>query len=150
MNAIIRQENRKKYLLIEREHSENDYKERMLKNNNIPGILKLQTENFNGEEFWSFEIGSMRSIADVFDGGKLRYPELKSFFRGYAELQKSQDGHGDHGVCRAAFKRCFSLRRDAFLCCALCRVRRIRLRLADVYFNFFILRAAHQRRTCGI
>lgn len=88
MNAIIRQENRKKYLLIEREHSENDYKERMLKNNNIPGILKLQTENFNGEEFWSFEIGSMRSIADVFDGGKLRYPELKSFFRGYAELQK--------------------------------------------------------------
>ncbi|MCR5526288.1 MAG: DUF6382 domain-containing protein [Lachnospiraceae bacterium] len=91
MNAIIRQENRKKYLLIKRERLDNDYRERMLKNNNISGVIKTRTENFNGEEFWSLEIGAMRSLTEKFDGGKMRYPELKNFFNGYAELLKMLD-----------------------------------------------------------
>ena len=56
---------------------ENDYQLKMLKRNEIDGILKIQERMINGEGLVCYEITSKQSIKNLFDSKPMRFDDVK-------------------------------------------------------------------------
>lgn len=63
-------------------NQEKDFRERMLLENHIPGLLPVTHRQINGESRYYYEINSLQSLDRLYDKSEIRYDELKKLLKG--------------------------------------------------------------------
>jgi hypothetical protein len=64
----------------------NDFRKKMLLENNIPGLLPVKCRHVNGETKYCYEINSLQSIDRLYNKKELDYSELQNILMGCIKL----------------------------------------------------------------
>jgi hypothetical protein len=73
------------YFGMSQEH-QNDFRKRMILENNIEGLLPVKQRNINGELCYYYEINSLQSIDRLYAKKEIGYDELKQLLMGCVRL----------------------------------------------------------------
>lgn len=81
MNINFKKDISASYMVIEKveEFSKNDFAVKMLSNNDIPGLLKVDHENLNGSYDLRYDISSMQAFSILFEKRPVTYEQLRAF-----------------------------------------------------------------------
>lgn len=66
--------------------NENDFRVKMLLENNIKGLLPVSFRQINGEDRYYYEINSLQAFDRFYDHKEMRYAELKALLTGCANM----------------------------------------------------------------
>jgi hypothetical protein len=64
----------------------NDYRKKMLLENNIPGLLQVKRRLVNGEMRYYYKINSLQSLESIYNKKEINYDELKHILGGCIKL----------------------------------------------------------------
>jgi hypothetical protein len=64
----------------------NDYRKKMLLENNIPGLLPVSHRLVNGEMRYYYKINSLQSLESIYNKKEINYTELKQILKGCIKL----------------------------------------------------------------
>lgn len=81
MNISFKKDIRASYMVIEKAErfSKNDFDVKMLKNNDIPGLLKFDYENLNGIYDLKYDISSRQAFSVMYEKRLVSYEQLRAF-----------------------------------------------------------------------
>lgn len=79
MKTYIKNDLKRTYLVIEGSEGEKeDYQSVMLKENDIPGILKTDVRNIDNQVYYNYDISGKKSLESVCEKANLSYEEMRT------------------------------------------------------------------------
>ncbi len=80
-------------MIIKMNNDQSDYREKMIRKNNIKGLLKMNIQHFNNETLCYYEIRSKQNMVSMFMGKEMTSEELRTILTGIFNIFVELDNY---------------------------------------------------------